>query len=97
MRIITSIFIFIILSFGAGVTLGNQSVDIMEWSVPWKDTRPRDPYVDPMNRVWFVGQKGDYLAYVDPKDGRFKRFDLEPGTGQHNLVVDKCDYSFTSV
>ncbi len=88
MRIITLIAIFLILSFGAGITHGNQAVEITEWSVPWESTRPRDPYVDHLNRVWFVGQKGDYLAYLEPNDGRFKRFDLEPGTGPHNLIID---------
>jgi virginiamycin B lyase len=88
MRIIILILIFLILSFGAGITHGNQAAEITEWSVPWESTRPRDPYVDHLNRVWFVGQKGDYLAYLEPNDGRFKRFDLEPGTGPHNLIID---------
>ena len=67
-----------------------DSVQITEWPVPWKDTRPRDPYVDPTtNRVWFVGQTGHYVAYLNPQTGEFKRFELEPGTGPHNLIVDK--------
>jgi virginiamycin B lyase len=67
-----------------------DSVQITEWPVPWKDTRPRDPYVDPTgNRVWFVGQAGHYVAYLEPQTGQFKRFELEPGTGPHNLIVDK--------
>ena len=65
-----------------------QPVDIKEWPVPWADTRPRDPYVDAEHRVWFVGQTGDYAAYLLPSTGAFKRYDLEPGTGPHNLIVD---------
>jgi len=64
------------------------AVEITEWQVPWEDTRPRDPYVGPQGRVWFVGQQGDYLAYLDPATGEFTRFDLEAGTGPHNLIVD---------
>lgn len=26
-----------------------------EWQVPWLESRPRDPYVAPDGRVWFVG------------------------------------------
>jgi len=40
-------------------------------------------------RIWFCGQAGHYLAYFVPETGEFKRYDLEPGTGPHNLIVDK--------
>jgi virginiamycin B lyase len=66
-----------------------QKVELQEWTVPWPDTRPRDPYVDPSGRVWFVGQEGNYIAYLEPKDGTFKRFEIEPGTHPHNLIVDR--------
>jgi virginiamycin B lyase len=65
-----------------------QSVALQEWPVPWPDTRPRDPYVDPQGRVWFVGQEGNYIAYLLPKSGEFKRFTIEDGTNPHNLIVD---------
>jgi hypothetical protein len=38
------------------------AVAIEEWPVPWPGTRPRDPYVAPDGKVWFVGQTGDDLA-----------------------------------
>ena len=62
-------------------------VDIREWEVPWSDSRPRDPFVEPSGRVWFVGQRGHYVASLDPESGNFERFDLEAGTGPHNLIV----------
>lgn len=65
-----------------------QTVTLQEWTVPWADTRPRDPYVDPQGRVWFVGQEGNYVASLDPKSGEFKRFKIEDGTFPHNLIVD---------
>jgi virginiamycin B lyase len=64
-------------------------VDIKEWPVPWDQTRPRDPYVDQQHRVWFVGQRGDYIAVLDPEVGQFHQFKLDPGTGPHNLIVDE--------
>jgi virginiamycin B lyase len=63
-------------------------VEIREWAVPWKDSRPRDPYVAGDGRVWFVGQKDDYVANLQPESGDFSRYDLEPGVGPHNLLVD---------
>lgn len=65
-----------------------QEVEITEWQVPWESSRPRDPYVDVSGRVWFVGQRSDYAAYLEPQSGEFKRFDLLPGDGPHNLIVD---------
>lgn len=77
---------------GAGVVRDVTKVEITEWPVPWKDTRPRDPYVDKENRVWFVGQRADYVAYLEPPTGEFTRYDLEPGAGPHNLIVDREGY-----
>jgi virginiamycin B lyase len=69
--------------------LAQQTVEIREWTVPWTNTRPRDPYVDARGRVWFVGQAGHYVAMLDPQSGEFTKYDLEPGAGPHNLIVDK--------
>lgn len=66
---------------------GNR-LDIREWLVPWEDSRPRDPYVADDGRVWFVGQKGHYVANLVPESNQFNRYDLAPGTGPHNLIVD---------
>lgn len=63
-------------------------IEITEWTVPWENSRPRDPYVDNQGRVWFVGQRSHYVAYLVPSTGEFRRYDLEDGTGPHNLVVD---------
>lgn len=64
-------------------------VPIKEWPVPYADSRPRDPYIDGKDRVWFVGQKGNYLAYLEPESGTFKRYELEGGALPHNLIVDQ--------
>lgn len=64
-----------------------STVDIKEWDVPYADSRPRDPYVGPDGRVWFVGQKSDYVAYLDPETGEFQKYDLDRGTGPHTVIV----------
>ena len=64
-----------------------QEVEIREWEVPWEASRPRDPYVGPEGRVWFVGQRADYVAWLDAASGEFRRFELGEGAGPHNLIV----------
>ncbi|MFQ5690096.1 MAG: lyase [Gemmatimonadota bacterium] len=60
---------------------------IVEWKVPHPQSRPRDPYVAPDGRVWFVGQRSDYVAVFDPETESFRKYDLDEGTGPHNLIV----------
>ena len=64
-----------------------EKIEITEWDVPWEESRPRDPYVAPDGKVWFVGQRGHYVAWLDRETGEFKKFPLDEGTGPHNLVV----------
>ncbi|MEZ4415279.1 MAG: lyase [Gemmatimonadota bacterium] len=64
-----------------------QTLTLDEWTVPWERTRPRDPYVGPDGRVWFVGQVGNYAAVLDPRTGDFERYELGDVAGPHNLVV----------
>jgi len=83
----------IVLGLTAGLLLGlaapgySQQATVDEWDVPWPDSRPRDPYVAPDGRVWFVGQRADYAATFDPTTRQFERHDLPEGTGPHNLIV----------
>ena len=75
----------------AGFTsLSANEIEIEEWVVPWENSRPRDPFVDSQGRVWFVGQRSHYVAYLDVSTGEFTKFDLTPGTGPHSLIVDKA-------
>lgn len=66
------------------------------WEVPYgPTTRPRDPYADGQGRVWFVGQRGNYVAYLDSRSGEFRQFAIDSGTHPHNLVVEKGQVWFT--
>lgn len=75
----------------AGRPAGAQevTVDVKEWTVPWERSRPRDPFVAPDGRVWFVGQATNYIAVLDPATGQFRRYEIDPGTYPHNLIVDR--------
>lgn len=64
-------------------------VEITEWTVPWENTRPRDPWVSAPDRVWFVGQRADYVATFDPQRGAFERYDLDAGTGPHTVIANE--------
>lgn len=64
-------------------------MEIREWEVPWADTRPRDPWYGPGDRVWFVGQQGHYVATLDPASGDFERIDLKDGAGPHTVIADE--------
>lgn len=70
-------------------TVRADSVQITEWKVPWEGSRPRDPYYSPDGKVWFVGQVGNYIAYLEPATGKFTRVEIEEGTHPHNLIVDR--------
>ena len=69
--------------------MGAQRGELREWMVPWERSGPRDPYVAPDGRVWFVGQRGNYVAVLDPRSGQFRRYEIADGTHPHNLVVDQ--------
>ncbi len=85
--------IFLILFFLAftAPAAASEGLEVTEWQVPYADTRPRDPYVDSAGRVWFCGQAGAYIAYLDPKTGQFDAFGLADGAGPHNLIIDDRD------
>lgn len=67
----------------------DNALEPKEWTVPWEKTRPRDPIIDQAGRVWFVGQTGNYVAYLDSKSGQFKKYQIEDGTFPHNINLDE--------
>jgi virginiamycin B lyase len=66
-----------------------EPVEIQEWTVPWENSRPRDPFAESADSVWFVGQRASYLARLDVKTGAMTKIDLDDGAGPHNLIVDR--------
>ena len=83
-----------LLSFFAGIIAVSatspvlaDSVDIREWRVPYKQSRPRDPFAQSATSVWFVGQRSGYLGHLNAESGEFTRVELKDGSGPHNLIV----------
>lgn len=64
-----------------------NAVKIDEWQVPHEKSRPRDPYAQSADSVWFVGQRSHYLSRLDVKNGTFETVDLPDDAGPHNLIV----------
>src|SRR5689334_16033214 len=61
-----------------------------EHTVPWgAATRPRDPIMARDGKVWFVGQTGNYVAYLDSKTGQFKQYTIEDNAHPHNINIDE--------
>lgn len=87
--LVSALFAVSLLAVPAGAVAGGSApLEITEWQVPWDNTRPRDPWVGGHERIWFVGQVGDYVATLNPKTGEFRRYDLEKGTGPHTVISD---------
>src|SRR5690606_10992748 len=68
----------------AAETLNPITID--EWDVPFGG-RARDPFAAGEDEVWFVGQRGHYLARFQPSTGEFFKRDLPDEAGPHNLIV----------
>lgn len=68
--------------------LAAPAVAITEWEVPYPASRPRDPFVAPDGKVWFVGQVTNYVAWLDPATGEFRRYEAAEGAYPHNVIVD---------
>jgi virginiamycin B lyase len=67
----------------------DNPMDPKEWTVPWEKSRPRDPIIDMLGRVWFVGQVGNYVAYLDTKSDQFKQYQIDADAHPHNINVDE--------
>ncbi len=68
----------------AAETLSPITID--EWDVPFGG-RTRDPFAAGDDEIWFVGQRGHYIARFQPSTGEFFRRDLPDEAGPHNLIV----------
>ena len=85
MRVMSGLVAAVLTGIATAQPLPDPQIDY--WTVPWENSRPRDPDLDRNGIVWFVGQTGDYVASFDPKSKQFKKTDLDKGSGPHNLIV----------
>ena len=75
----------------AVVIEGNAKVDIQEWMIPTRGSRPHDPLATPDGMIWWTGMFANKLGRLDPKTGQMKEYDLKtPRSGPHGLTADKA-------
>ena len=86
MRVSLSLVVGMTATLASSLLLAD-SLDIREWQVPYEHSVPRDPFAETATSVWFVGQRGGYLANLDTETGEFTRVPLKDGSGPHNLIV----------
>ncbi len=86
MRALLSLFAGLMTTLASSFVLAD-SLDIREWQVPYEHSVPRDPFAVSATSIWFVGQRGGYLANLDTDTGQFMRVPLKGGSGPHNLIV----------
>ena len=84
--------VFVFLTTCVLLTVGSalaDTVDIREWLVPWPKTLPGHVYVGGGGRVWFISEKGNYVANLSPESNEFNRYDLPERTAATSLLIDE--------
>src|SRR5688500_20362200 len=87
MRVMSGLVATVLTGIATAQPLPDPQIDY--WTVPWENSRPRDPDLDRNGIVWFVGHTGDYAASFDPKSKQIKKTDLDNSTGADNLLIRK--------
>ncbi len=85
LRIVPPLLLSFALAFPLAAT--EQQVEIKEWPLPWPDSHPRAPHAVSPTAVWFVAEKGNYLASLNPETGRFSKIDLVDEPAPLNVVA----------
>jgi len=87
MRKLIALALPLAIALHAGGAEVRNPIAIDEWTVPYDLSRLRDPDVRSRTEVWFVGQRGHYLARLNPETGEFVRRDLADAAGPYSLAV----------
>ncbi|MEM8772856.1 MAG: lyase [Pseudomonadota bacterium] len=87
MKSLASVFAAAAILGAADLASAGDMVEIEEWTVPYENSRPRDPFAHSPTSVWFVGQRTGYLANLNVETGDMLKIDLKEGSGPHNLIV----------
>jgi virginiamycin B lyase len=70
---------------------GSATVNIKEWEVPTKGSRPHDPLATPDGMIWYTGMYANVIGRLDPKTGQIKEFHLNTAkSGPHGLTADRA-------
>lgn len=67
---------------------GDAEIEFKEWVVPTLGQRSRDPIEGPDGKIWWVGQWGNILGWIDPETGEMKEYTLPPKSRPHSVTLD---------
>jgi virginiamycin B lyase len=67
---------------------GPLKLTFTEWVVPTLGQRARDPVEARDGKIWWVGQSGNVIGWINPATGEMKEYDLPPGALPHSVNID---------
>lgn len=66
---------------------GKLEIQFEAWTAPTLGQRVRDPAEAPDGKIWWAGQYGNLLGYVDPQSGAMREYRLPRGAHPHTVLV----------
>lgn len=63
-----------------------EPLDIREWEVPWRDSQPRDPFVEPSGTEWDLPSGKDSRPYGMAVDTNDRMWIVETGAQPNRFV-----------
>lgn len=68
---------------------GDQQITFKQWVMPSLGQRSRDPVQGPDGRIWYVGQFGNVIGWINPDTNEIREYPLPAGSYPHNVTLDK--------
>lgn len=68
---------------------GDHEIAFRQWKMPSLGQRSRDPVQGPDGKIWYVGQWGNVLGWINSDTGEIREYPLPPKSLPHTVVLDK--------
>lgn len=68
---------------------GDQEIAFKQWKMPTLGQRSRDPVQGPDGKIWFVGQWGNVLGWINPDTNEIREYQLPAKSLPHTVVLDR--------
>lgn len=66
---------------------GDYALSFTEWVVPTLGQRSRDPVQGPDGKIWWVGQWGDIIGWINPETNQMREYPLPAGAKPHSVTI----------
>jgi virginiamycin B lyase len=67
---------------------GDASIIFREWKVPTLGQRSRDPVQAADGSIWWAGQWGNLVGWINPETGEIREYPLPEGAKPHSVTTD---------